>query len=170
MNKLRRKLHNILPMAFLLLFTAAHPIHVSVTDVEYVQEKKELQVIVRIFIDDLELQIRNEINQPKLDILNPGSEQTSDQLFSNYLQRHLTFKVNGSPVKYTYLGFEEEMGAIVSYLLISDVSSFKSIEVKNDILLETYDDQVNLVHVTIDDDIKTMKFTRGEDVQSRSFE
>jgi len=158
----------IISVAF-ILFTAAHPIHVSVTDVEFVKEKKELQVIVRIFTDDLEKQIRAETSKPNLDILNPGNDLTSDQLFSDYLNRHLTFRVNRKEKEFDYLGYQEETGAILSYLLISDIDQLSELEVRNDILLATYDDQVNLVHVIIDDDVRTMKFVDGEEVQSRKF-
>ncbi|MEJ2006200.1 MAG: hypothetical protein P8X57_14825 [Cyclobacteriaceae bacterium] len=142
-----QKLPIIISVVLSLLFLAAHPIHVSVTDVEFVGNKKELQIIVRIFTDDLEKQIRSETGQPGLDILNPGESQTSDELFSAYLKKHLSFNVNGSRKSFTYIGHEVETGSVFSYLLISDIDHLDRLEIKNDILLETYDDQVNLVHV-----------------------
>ena len=164
-----RKFRNIILVALPLILTAAHPLHVSVSDVEFVADKQELQIIVRVFTDDLEKQIRLEQSAPDMDILQPGQGKTSDQLFEPYLKKHLNFKVNGKEKSFSYLGHEVESGAVVSYLLINNVKKLESLEVKNDILLDVYDDQVNLVHVSINDDIHTMKFIRGEDTQSRSF-
>jgi hypothetical protein len=164
-----RKFPIIISMALGLLFLAAHPIHVSVTDVEFVPAKKELQVIVRIFTDDLEKQIRSEKNLPQLDILNPGNAQSSDTLFSDYLKQHLSFTVNGQKRAYKYIGFEEETGSVFNYLLIRGVDRLDKLDVRNDILFDIYDDQVNLVHVTIGEDIRTMKFVPGEELQSRTF-
>jgi hypothetical protein len=47
-----RKFLKIISMAVCLTLLGAHPIHVSVADVEFVPEKQELQIIVRIFTDD----------------------------------------------------------------------------------------------------------------------
>ncbi|MCA6078417.1 DUF6702 family protein [Fulvivirga sedimenti] len=152
-----------------MMLTAAHPIHVSVADVEFVPDKQELQIIVRIFTDDLEREIRQEINKPKVDILIPGEGLTSDGLFKDYLNKHIRFNVNGKDAAYQYLGHEVDAGSVICYLLIDKVKKLESLQVKNDILLSIYDDQVNLVHITIDDDIQTMKFVRGEENQSKTF-
>ncbi len=165
-----KKFLNFTLMAITLLLTAAHPIHVSVTDVEFVQEKQELQIIVRIFTDDLEREIRSEINKPNIDILLPGDGYTSDGLFNDYLNKHLQFSVNGKEKEYEYLGHEVDSGSVICYLLIGKVKKLESLSVKNDILVRIHDDQVNLVHVTIDDEIRTMKFVRGEETQSKTFE
>jgi hypothetical protein len=157
-------------MAAGIMLTAAHPIHVSVADVEFVANKQEIQVIVRIFTDDLEREIRQEINKPKIDILIPGEGLTSDGLFKDYLNKHLQFNVNGKDAAYKYLGHEVDAGSVICYLLIEKVKKLESLTIKNDILLGIYDDQVNLVHVSIDDDIQTMKFVRGEESQSKTFE
>ncbi len=158
----------ILPV-LLTLLSLAHPVHVSVSDIELSRKDQELQIIVRIFTDDLELEIRRERNMPDLDILEPGKSITSEDLFSTYLNKHLKLKVNGTVRTLEYLGFEEEAGAVISYVLVRDVPDLNEIEIRNDILLREFDDQVNLVHITIDGDISTMKFVRNQEVSSRSF-
>ncbi len=155
-----------------VLLTASaniHPVHVSVTDIELSRKDQELQIIVRIFTDDLETEIRREVNQPNLDILAPGKDQTSEELFATYLDRHLKLTVNGTLRKLNYLGFEEEAGAVVSYVLVEDVAELKTLKVRNDILLREFDDQVNLVHITIDDEISTMKFVPNQEESTRTF-
>jgi hypothetical protein len=154
---------------FFSLFSAIHPVHVSVSDIELNRKDQELQIIVRIFTDDLELEIRREKNMPELDILEPVKSLKSEDLFAEYLNKHLKLKVNGSDRKLEYLGYEVEAGAVISYVLVREVAEIKEIEIMNDILLREFDDQVNLVHITIDGDISTMKFVRNQEISKRTF-
>ena len=154
---------------FLSLFSAVHPVHVSVSDIELNRKDQELQIIVRIFTDDLELEIRREKNMPDLDILEPGKSMKPDDLFAEYLDKHLKLKVNGTNRKLEYLGYEVEAGAVISYVLVREVAALSEIEIMNDILLREFDDQVNLVHITIDGDISTMKFVRNQERSTRTF-
>jgi hypothetical protein len=147
----------ILSSSFLL-----HPIHVSVCDVELDRDKQRLEMTMRMFTDDLELQIRNELNEPTMDILNPPADYNTDKLLENYLNRHFKVAVNGKKVDYKYLGHEVEAGSIYCYMMVSDVTELQKLSITNDILLETYDDQVNLVHVEVDDDLQTMMFRENK--------
>ena len=63
----------LLLIRFLLFF---HPIHVSVTEVEYNEKSKSLQIISRIFIDDLELSVQRQMKQESLDLIEPKNGMT----------------------------------------------------------------------------------------------
>ena len=56
------------------LFIYLHPIHLSVTEIQYSEKDNSFQITSRIFIDDLELSIRNKLKQPKLNILQPKNK------------------------------------------------------------------------------------------------
>ena len=99
-----------------LLAIALHPLHVSVTEIEYSEKNKSLQIISRIFIDDLETSIRSKIKDENLDLLEPGTGRTTDQLVSSYLNDHLKIRLDGKPVKIKYLAHEIEDVAIICYL------------------------------------------------------
>ena len=49
---------------FLVLLSMLHPVHISVTEVEYSAKDKTLQFTSRIFIDDLELSIPSALSDP----------------------------------------------------------------------------------------------------------
>ena len=147
---------------------AFHPIHISVTDVTLDRNDKELEIIIRIFTDDMEKEIRKETGEQSMDILNPTGT-TSDKLFEPYLKKHFRINVNGTDRNFRYLGHEVEAGSVVSYVLVSDVSELKKVKLFNDILISIHDDQVNLVHFSIDDDIHTMKFEKNQESQEREF-
>ncbi|MBL7864254.1 MAG: hypothetical protein JNK10_05220 [Cyclobacteriaceae bacterium] len=143
-----------------LLFYILHPIHVSVTEIEYSEKHKSLQIISRIFIDDLELSIRAKLNDETLDILHPKTGLTTDKLVQDYLQDHFRVRLDGKPVKINFLAHEIEDVAIICYLEIEGIKKLKTIEVTNSVIQETHNDQSNLVHVTYKGPIKSLRLTR----------
>lgn len=143
-----------------LLFYILHPIHVSVTEIEYSEKHKSLQIVSRIFIDDLELSIRAKLNDETLDILHPKTGLTTDKLVQDYLQDHFRVRLDGKPVKINFLAHEIEDVAIICYLEIEGVKKLKTIEITNSVIQETHNDQSNLVHVTYKGPIKSLRLTR----------
>jgi len=137
-----------------------HPIHISVTEINYNEKSKSLQITSRIFIDEMELGVRTQRKEPELDILNPKIGTTTKQLINNYLNAHFKVKIDGNPAKINFLGYEKEDISFVSYLEIENVKKLKTIEVFNDIITEIHDDQSNLVHVTYKSPIKSARLTR----------
>ncbi|MEX2336865.1 MAG: DUF6702 family protein [Fulvivirga sp.] len=136
-----------------------HPIHVSICDIAYDEERDALEFVQRVFLDDLELAIRQKTGAPRLDITQPDNGKTTDELVKAYLQEHFKVTVNGKETDYNYLGHEIEIDAIYCYMEIEKVRKVNSIAIFSDILTSIFDDQVNLVHVTVDDEIRSMKLT-----------
>lgn len=143
----------------------AHPIHVSVSEINYSEKDKALQITSRIFIDDLELSIRNHRKEPEMDLLAPKNGLTTDLLLSEYLKDHFKIKLDGKLQKMKLLGHEVEDVAIVCYIEIENVKKIKAIEVFNDIITETFDDQSNLVHVTFQGPVKSVRLMRDKPLE-----
>ena len=146
-----------------------HPIHVSVTDVEYDEDRKALEFTSRIFLDDIELHIRYNRNQPYLDITAPKNELTSDQLVKDYVMPLLEVQVNGKTKEIDYVGHEIDGDAVNVYYQVLNVRKFRSITMKNNILLDFYTDQVNMVHVKFEGELRSMRMTPDEPVSTLKF-
>ncbi|MGE0587048.1 MAG: DUF6702 family protein [Cyclobacteriaceae bacterium] len=147
-----------------------HPLHVSVTEIEYNEKMNALQIISRIFIDDLETCIRATIQKPELDLMNPKDGLTTKGLVNDYLKDHLKIRLDGKVQPISLLGFEEENFALICYIEIEDVRDFKTIEVTNTVITETYDDQSNLVHVTYKGPIKSTRLMRDKPTDRFTFD
>lgn len=147
-----------------------HPMHVSVTEVEYSEKNKSLQIISRIFIDDLELSIRRKVNSESLDLLQPGNGSTTDQLVSAYLSDHIKIKLDGKPVKINYIAHEIEDLAIICYLEVENVKKIKSLEITDTVIQETHEDQSNLVHITYKGPVKSYRLTSEKPTDIVKFE
>src|SRR5689334_10017615 len=89
-----------------LLILNVHPLHVSVTEIEMDDKDKQLEIMMRVFVDDVELTMRKKLNQPDLDIMNLKGGLTIDQLMTDYLNNHFKISLDGRPQKIKYLGHE----------------------------------------------------------------
>ncbi len=158
-------------LSFLLgLGLLLHPLHISVTEIEYNGKVKSLQIISRIFVDDLETAIRAEKNLPNLDILNPKNSLKTESLLADYLKAHLKIRLDGNERPLNFLGYEEEGFAFVCYIEIENVVSFKEMEVENTIITDTYDDQSNLVHVKYQGPVKSARLMRDKPSEKFNFD
>jgi hypothetical protein len=146
-----------------------HPIHLSVTEVNYSEKDKTFQITSRIFIDDLELSVRALKKENELNLLEPDKGRKTDDLVSEYLIRHLKVKIDGKPVVLNYLGSEVEDVALICYIESPVIKKFKTIEVWNDVIQETHADQSNLVHVTYRGQIKSARLMRENPSESFTF-
>jgi hypothetical protein len=151
------------------LILSFHPIHLSITEIDHNEKSKALQLTMRIFIDDLELSIRNKIKDEELDLLDPGKGRTTDDLVKSYLAEAVKLKVDKKQVKTNYLGHEIEGPAMICYVEIENVKKFGTIEVTNKVILETHEDQSNLVNVNYKGKVKSLRLTNDEPTGAVSF-
>lgn len=149
---------------------SVHPVHVSVTEISFDEKEKELEIISRIFWDDLEKTIRIEKKQPELNLIQPGPNLTTDQLVGEYLQKRFKITLNGKVQKIKYLGHEIENEAILCYIQVANVKKFETIEIYNSTLTELHEDQSNLVHVTIKETVKSLRLMRDNPSGKLTFE
>jgi hypothetical protein len=158
---------------FITLLLAAlplHPLHISVTEIEFDEKDKALEIMTRVFIDDLETTLRAKNNQPELDILNLKGGLTVDQLVQDYLAGHFSITLDGKPQKIKYLGHERDGDAFILYSEVSNVKKWKTIRILDDSMTEVFDDQSNLINVTVRGKIKSLRLTKDTPVNSLTFE
>jgi len=147
-----------------------HPMHISICEIEYDEERKALEITQRIFLDDLESGIRIERKNPELDLLKPGNNLSTDDLVKEYLQKHLKIYIENREMTYEYIGHEIDGFALYSYVQVLKVKKVEAIKVVNDILLSLFDDQVNIVHIAVGEEIKSLKLYKGVSTGTLTFE
>lgn len=155
-------------MHLLLFLYLVHPMHISVTEIDYNEKNKSLEIMSRIFIDDLETSIRKAQNNEGLDLLKP-SGTTTDQLVSQYLMSRFLIQVNGKPANPTYIAHEIDDAAMICYLEIEGVKQVKTLDITITVIQELYDDQSNLVHVTYRGPVKSLRLTKEKPEGTLSF-
>lgn len=129
--------------------TKAHDIHVSVCELRWNEESGAFEVSVKIFIDDLERALTKE-GAPGLFIGTPKEIKEANEYIASYLQKHLTIDVDGMRLSPDFLGKEisDDLLAVWCYVQFpAKLSRSKKCTLSNDILLELYDDQRNIMDI-----------------------
>lgn len=128
--------------------TTAHKFYVSITKVEYSQEDQALQMISKIFVDDLEATLSERYGTEVS--LGTTKETEQDRSYmQKYMLQKLTVVVNGSPATLSYLGEEYENDTVKIYIEIEGVDSVQSLEFENTVLLDKFEEQQNIIHTKI---------------------
>jgi hypothetical protein len=153
-----------------LWFSLLHPLHVSVTEIEHDEKDKTLEIMMRLFIDDTELTMRNHYKQPELDILKPTGGMTVDQMVSPYVDQHFKIFLDNKAQKVKFLGHEKDGDVFIFYLEVGNVKKWRTIQIQNDVFMDVHDDQSNLVHVTVKGAVKSMRLTKATPVDKLTFE
>ena len=135
---------------FLLLnsFNVDHDIHLSTCLIEYNQVEKALQITLHIYIDDLEDALELE-GHKDLYICTKKEAALAEAHMEAYLRKHFILSVNGQEVNYNFLGKEvsDDFLAAWCYIEVENVNSLSELGVTNDVLLELYDDQRNVIQM-----------------------
>ncbi len=135
----------ILPLC---AFTTMHKYYISVTQVNYIEDAQAIQITSRIFIDDFENLLRERYDE-NITLAGEDELKTTDLYIEKYLTEKLEIKINGKPAELNFIGKEYDVDIMKCYLEILGIGSIESIEIKNKVLFDLFDDQQNIVKTKI---------------------
>lgn len=135
---------------FLLIFplmsmSTAHKFYVSITKVEYIEKENSIQIIAKIFTEDLEKTLRERYS-PDIHLDSKKETETDAEFIQKYLLKKLKININNSPVTIDYIGKEYENDVVKIYMEVQNVSEIKSFEIENKILMDMFEEQQNIIH------------------------
>jgi len=136
-----------------------HPFHVSVCDVEYKVQSHSVELSQRIFMDDLERALNKKYNI-NLMLDDESKKIYRDSLIQKYLLEHIKLAVGGREVTGTYIGNEIEEDGMWCYIEYDNVGEIHSLEITSTVLLNTYEDQANIIHFKAQDYERSIKLDR----------
>ncbi|HLO80299.1 MAG TPA: DUF6702 family protein [Chitinophagaceae bacterium] len=134
-----------------------HPFFVSVIEAEYYKKQNMVGISCKIFNDDLETSLKKFSGQP-VDIIN-GEKNANKQKMASYFPQHLKVKINGKPINYEVLGYENEKDAVFVYLELKGTDEPRKFEIETNLLYELDKSQVNLVHFIKNGERQTQRLT-----------
>ena len=155
--------------AFCLLSLSAHEYHASVTNMQYDPKERVFEVSVRMFTDDLEKTLTKE-NDGQRVIFEKKYEKNNDLLLEKYVRKHFAIQNSQKQRKpFNYVGHETEAEAQWIYLELPYPEPFRGVTLQQSVLLDMFDDQVNLLTVNYNEQKKTFLFKKNQTVQEISF-
>jgi hypothetical protein len=128
---------------FLLLFIipfisfSAHKYYLSLTQVTFKPASKTVQVIINVFMDDIETALNSDY-KIDLQLTTKKELEDNDVYFKKYLKEKIHFKVDGIAKEFTYLGKEYDADLIYFYLEIENINQLKTLEITNNILTKHF--------------------------------
>lgn len=146
---------------YLLLFLIAplfaftiHKYYISLCEIEYVEEKKSIQIILGIFIDDLEVTLNKDL-QSKLYLATEKEPSNINQVYEDYLNKNFKISVNQKLMTYTFIGKEYDDDIVRFYLEIPNIKQLNSIAISNTSLFRDFESQQNIIKIKINNLHKT---------------
>ncbi len=134
----------------LLTASTDHKFYVSITTIDHAPKEQTLQLITKIFLDDIEDAL--ELRYGRKFNYNSKKEKKEDgEILKEYVFQKLKIKVNGTPATFKYIGKEYDIDVVKLYVEIPNVSVLKTIEVENKVLLDMFEEQQNIIHVKNED-------------------
>ena len=147
---------------------AAHPFYISVCQVDHNPDTAALEMSFRIFMDDLELALET-MGTERLHLGTEREAEKADLYIGRYLARHVVIEINGRRVSSAFLGKEVDPDAMWCYMEVENIPVLESMTMTNTLLLETFEDQVNLVHVNANGQKKSLVFNQQQVRQTLDF-
>ncbi|RYG02684.1 MAG: hypothetical protein EOO02_10065 [Chitinophagaceae bacterium] len=149
--------------------TLLHPIYVSITELNHNPSSKSIEIACKIFTEDLEAVLAKAYGT-RVDFFHPKDSVAAGKLVSDYISKHLVISLDGRKVKPTLIGFEREVDAVWSYFEVSDVPvAPKAVSIVNDLLYDSFKQQINLMHVTVGGKRKSTKVDYPDAVANFTF-
>jgi hypothetical protein len=135
-----------------------HKYYMAIYQVDFVPQKKRIQVTSRIFVDDLNSALEKKFRVKS----NIGFSQETPQEEANlkkYLAENFIIKVNGVAKPMTYLSKELEANVMICYFRIPEISKINSLEIENSLLMEWNSDQQNIIQANLNSEKQTVMLT-----------
>ena len=143
-------------MLSIICFFFLHEFYVSVSYMEYDNDRNAIEIQKKIFFDDLELALRNENNDKTFDILN-SDPQLINQYIETYLISNMKILINGKTYNFNYLGHEHINGTINCFLEIKGIRKVKELQIEDTSLFSYFDGQENLIYFEMNNKLSTLR-------------
>lgn len=131
---------------FLFIFLLSyHPVHVSVTSMEYESENKSFLVSFKVFTDDFETIVKRNYNV-EMNLGKKNENYDAKEYFNRYFQKSFSCMIDGIKLQdQVFIRKKMNDVAVWFYYRYPVDSEIKDVEINNRILLDMFSDQSNLL-------------------------
>ena len=158
----------ILKQNYLIIFLVplfaftTHKYYISNTKIEYKKESKSIQITMQIFIDDLQ-DVLNETYHQNFELDTLEDSKRIDSLLDVYIHKKFFIKINALKKESIYLGKEVDDDITYLYLEIENIESINSLMITNNMLMEVFPSQKNIIRLKVNNIKKTFFLTSKKD-------
>ncbi len=135
-----------------------HPVHVSMSSMEYVTEDEGYKVTVRMYSDDLLLDLLSLFQLPG-EYISDHIYTGPDDIYEDYINEKVKITINGNQHRAKLMETEKLELETLMRLFVKYKGELNSIEISNTILTGIYMDQVNLFIYKDESNEQAFRFT-----------
>jgi hypothetical protein len=138
-----------------------HPFYVSVTEVAYNTTEKSLEVSCKFFADDFE-HVLEKAYKVQLDISAEKDKPLFNKFIQEYINKHFGITADGKAVKLNYIGCEKDKESVYCYFEVTNLAAVKRLDMVNNLLYDLTQEQINIMHVTVNSKRQSSKLNFPE--------
>ena len=131
---------------FLYFLLSIHPIYISVVEIN--SKENNLEIVFKIFRDDLEDGIKNNLGK-NVSIDSQYKVDLNNKIIQEYLNAVTSIKVNNEKKELLFLNFILENERIKINTKINNNFIIDTIEIYNEILIDVFSNQKNVIFFNI---------------------
>ncbi|MEM1401873.1 MAG: DUF6702 family protein [Pseudomonadota bacterium] len=133
---------------------AAHPLRLSLSEIEYTSDAQLLTINLRLFLMDVREALLFDPDSTELAFCQPAESPDAERLLLEYLNEFFYVRVNGERValriKEKALSGEGDNVALGVLFEYQQAPPLQSLEIKNAVFTDLFFDQSNVVYVFVD--------------------
>jgi len=148
-------------LLFFSLWVAAHPVHVSLMSIDYVQERNIFNVFLKVYFDDMLLDSGIEKGDQKKLVFSADDDFTR-KVISGYVADRVMLIVNKRQLNAQLVNMDLSDNELRLNLVFGSAGKVNSITVKNLIMTSLYSDQANMIIVKVNDFEEGVRLTSQE--------
>ncbi|MEM1174705.1 MAG: DUF6702 family protein [Pseudomonadota bacterium] len=152
---------------------AAHPLRLSLSEIEYASDTELLTIDLRLFLMDVNEALVFDPDSNELAFCQPGEPEYAEALLLEYLDRFFYVKSNGKKldlkIKSKALHGEGINTALGVRFEFRQEQPLTSLEIKNAVFTDLFFDQSNVVYVHVNGDSKSLMLNKKTSVHELTF-
>jgi hypothetical protein len=143
-------------LSFTTLFASAHKSFISISNMEYNQKEKQIEVSLKLTAHDFEHILENKYGK-QIHIENVKKGSDVDKFILDYINKNFLVKSSSQKAKLIYVGREVTVkDELFFYFTIKNVVNPSKIVVKNTFLFEIFEQQQNIIHYKLKGKTKSL--------------
>jgi len=155
-------------LIFVLTSFAKHEEYYSITNIQYKENEKTLQITMRLNTDDLEVTLRKFYGQ-SLELHTDREIAQANELIEEYIKQKFNLTIDGTLINYDWIGKEFEKDSIYLYFEVQNVEPFKTVEIRNACLIDAIPSQENIVKFKAFETYKSLVLNKQKDTEAIIF-
>ncbi|WP_462248452.1 DUF6702 family protein [Ekhidna sp.] len=153
--------------------SVAHPLRLSLCEIEYTSEEQLLTIHLKLFLMDVNEALVFDPNSNELAFCQPEESVNAEKLLLDYINKFFYVKANGKKVDLKIeskkLSGEGDNVALGVFFEFDQPQKLTSLEVKNAIFTDLFFDQSNIVYVHFDGDPKSIMLNKKTTTHKLTF-